>query len=322
MSVLYPLRFQPILRRYLWGGRRLETLGKKLGPGEDYAESWEIADHGAEQSVVAAGPLAGKTLHALLREFPAPLLGRHAPCVRFPLLFKFLDARDRLSFQVHPDDARAARLDPPDSGKTEAWVVLDAQPHGYLYAGLRRGISRDTLKRELARRTVELCCQRIEPRPGDCYFIPAGVVHAIGPGLLLAEIQQSSDVTYRLFDYDRLGADGRPRPLHVAEALDAIAYDYGPVQPQVPEPTGAPGVERLVSCEKFVLDRWTISHTCPSPADSRCHILVVLEGTVEVSGDAASEPLGRGGVVLLAAELGGSRVHAREPTVVLDIYLP
>jgi mannose-6-phosphate isomerase len=322
MTVLYPLRFQPILRRYLWGGRRLESLGKSLGSASDYAESWEIVDHGDDQSRVAAGPLAGQTLGALARDFAGPLLGRHAPVPRFPLLFKFIDAHDRLSLQVHPDDARAARLDPPDSGKTEAWVILAVEPHSYIYAGLRRDIDRDTLKHELARRTAELCCEEIQPRAGDCFFLPAGVVHALGPGLLVAEVQQASDTTYRLYDYDRLGPDGRPRPLHVAEALDAIDYAYGPVRAQSPRATGVPGVERLVACPQFVLDRWSLAGPHRAGGDDRCHILAVLEGAIDVPGDPLGEPLAAGGVMLLPAELGPLEVKAAGHAVVLDAYLP
>jgi mannose-6-phosphate isomerase len=322
MAALYPLRFRPVLRRYLWGGRRLESLGKSLGPGADYAESWEIVDRAADQSVVDAGPLAGRALHDLVRQFGPALLGRHAGVERFPLLFKFLDAHDRLSLQVHPDDARAARLDPPEPGKTEAWVILDVEPRSFLYAGLRRGIDRATLQHELARHTAELCCERIEPRVGDCYFLPAGVVHALGPGLLVAEIQQPSDTTYRLYDFDRLGPDGKPRPLHVHEALEAIDYNYGPVAPQVPQPTEVPGVERLAACPQFVLDRWSINRPHRAGGDDRFHILAVLDGAIEVQGDAARRPASAGDVVLLPAGLGTVDVQAAGPAVVLDAYLP
>ncbi len=322
MSVLYPLRFQPVLRRYMWGGRRLESLGKQLGPGDDYAESWEIVDRGADQSIVSAGPLAGRTLAELMNQYGHPLLGRHAGLERFPLLLKFLDANERLSLQVHPDDARAAKLDPSDLGKSEAWVVLAVEPRSYVYAGLRRGIDRDMLEHEIARRTVELCCERIEPRVGDCYFLPAGVVHAIGPGLLIAEIQQASDTTYRLYDYDRVSPSGQPRQLHVAEALEAIDYDYGPVRAQKPQPTGVQGVERLVDCDHFVLDRWTLLGTHRAGGDERCHILVVLEGAVDIAGDPLGQRLVRGGVIMLPAQLGAVDVQARDRAVVLDAYLP
>jgi mannose-6-phosphate isomerase len=320
--MLYPLRFLPILRRYLWGGRRLEALGKPLGPFHDYAESWEIADHGVDQSVVAEGPLAGRTLGELVRQHGRELLGRHAGVQQFPLLFKFLDAHDRLSIQVHPDDARARRLDPPDLGKTEAWVVLAAEPGSYLYAGLRRGFDRNTLAREVARRTCELCLERIEPHAGDCFFLPAGVVHALGPGLLVAEIQQASDTTYRLYDWSRLGPNGQPRQLHVAEALEAIDYEHGPVAARQPQPTDRAGVERLVACDKFVLDRWRLSGAAEAGGDERCHIVCVLDGAVEIQGDPREGPVERGGVVLLPAELGPVGVKARDTAVLLDAYLP
>ncbi len=238
MSQLYPLRFQPILRRYMWGGRRLESLGKVLGEERDYAESWEIVDRLQDQSIVALGPLAGTTLHELVQGQGRALLGRHAGATRFPLLFKFLDAQERLSIQVHPDDRRAVMLDPPDLGKTEAWVILAAAPGSYLYAGLRRGIDRQTLEREIVRHTCELCVQRIEPKVGDCFFIPAGAVHGLGPGLLVAEIQQASDTTYRLYDWGRPGPDGRPRPLHVAQALEVVDFNLGPLAAASPQHDG------------------------------------------------------------------------------------
>jgi mannose-6-phosphate isomerase len=322
MSALYPLRFQPILRRYLWGSRRLESLGKQLGIGSDYAESWEIVDRGPDQSVVLAGALAGKTLGELVRDHQQALFGRHAGQERFPLLFKFLDANERLSIQVHPDDARARERDPPDLGKSEAWVILGAEPRSYVLAGLLRGITRTMLASELERRTVELSCARVEPRVGDCFYLPPGVVHAIGPGLLVAQIQQASDTTYRLYDFDRVGADGVPRTLHVAEALECIDYDYGPVTAQTPQPTGQPGVEQLVAGDKFVLDRFKVRGTSRMGGGQRCHILAVIEGSLSVAGDPQGAPLTRGGVVLLPAELGEVEVQAAGDTVVLDAYLP
>ena len=245
-----------------------------------------------------------------------------SPCERFPLLFKFLDAQHRLSIQVHPDDARAARLNPPDLGKTEAWVVLAVEPHSYLYAGLRHGIDRDTLAAELERHTVELSCERIEPRVGECFFLPPGVVHAIGPGLMVAEIQQASDTTYRLYDYDRRGPDGKPRQLHVEEALEVIDYTHGPVSAQRPQPTATSGVERLVNCDKFVLDRVSVRGSHRAGGDQRCHILAVLEGEIAIAGDPLDRPLTRGGVALLPAELGATELLSPSAAVVLDAYLP
>jgi mannose-6-phosphate isomerase len=322
MTLLYPLRFHPILRRYLWGGRRLEGLGKPLGEGDDYAESWEIVDRPGDQSTVAFGPLAGCTLSELVARHADKLLGRHAGCGRFPLLVKFLDAHKRLSLQVHPDDARAALADPPDVGKTEAWVILDAAPESYLFAGLRRAVDRDLLAREVARGCGELCAHRVEPKVGDCFFLPAGVLHALGPGLLVAEIQQAGDTTYRLYDWNRRGPDGQPRPLHVQQALAAIDYDYGPVDRQQPQPTENPHAERLVAGDKFVLDRWKLAETGQVGGDRRCHVLVVLSGTLAIERDPADQPLVAGSVVLLPAELDSVTVYAHGGAVFLDAYLP
>jgi len=323
MTDLYPLRFQPLWRHYLWGGRRLETvLNKPIPPDQLCAESWEIVDRGPEQSRVLHGKLAGRSLHELIRDHATALLGRHAGHPRFPLLLKFLDAQQPLSLQVHPDDARAALLSPPDLGKTEAWVILAAEPGSHLYAGLRRGFDRQALERELSRGTCQLCVERLEPQPGDCIFLPAGVVHALGPGLLVAEIQQSSDTTYRLFDWNRLGPDGRPRQLHVAESLATINYDYGPVSVRKPQPTELAHVERLVACDKFVLDRWRIDAPQSIGGDDRCHLVVVLEGAVTLPGDPAGEPLALGQVALVPAACGPLQIAPLTKSTLLDIYLP
>ena len=320
--MLYPLRFQPLLRRYLWGGRRLESvLGKPLPPGDDYAESWEVCDRRDDQSVIAAGPLAGTTLGQLVRAHGDELLGRHHPQPRFPLLFKFLDANKTLSVQVHPDDALAARLTPPDLGKTEAWVVLDAQPGSVIYAGLKRGFDRAALEREVVRGTCELCLHRFEPRVGDCVLLPAGAVHALGAGLVIAEIQQSSDTTYRLFDFNRLGPDGKPRTLHVAEALDATDFALGPIDARPPRPTSEPHVVRLAECDKFVLERWEFDSPQSLPGDNRCRILAVLSGSVMLAGDPAG-PLGKGDTALVPASVGLVEMTPQGRTVLLSIHLP
>ena len=192
MPNLYPLRFEPILRRYLWGGRRLETvLGKRLGDGDDYAEIWEIVDHGNDHSVVTHGPHARRTLHELVTEFGPELFGRHVPQAQFPLLLKFLDANKTLSVQVHPNDQQAAELDPPDLGKTEAWVVLAAEPGSKIYAGLQPGVDRDVLQQHVEAGTCDRCLYQFQPQVGDCILLEAGTVHAIGAGLVIAEIQQA-----------------------------------------------------------------------------------------------------------------------------------
>jgi mannose-6-phosphate isomerase len=323
MSALYPLRFRPILRHYVWGGRKLvEQFAKPEGGQSVVAESWEICDRGDDQSIVSFGPLAGRSLRDVAQEFPRELYGDLPQPQRFPLLFKFLDAREPLSVQVHPNDEQAARLAPPDLGKTEAWVVLSAAPGSVIYAGLKRGFDRAALAREVARGTTELCLHRFEPRVGDCVFLPAGTVHALGAGLVVAEIQQASDTTYRLFDWNRVGADGRPRELHVEQALAAVDDRRGPVEPQQPRPTGEPGVEHLVECDKFILDRWTLDAPRPLATTGRPRILAVLSGRAILSGDASGKPLRPGDTALVPAACNAVSIEPLEVTALLVAALP
>lgn len=323
MENLYPLRFRPIFRQYIWGGRRLgDVLGKPIGSQGVYAESWEIVDHGVDQSVVASGPLTGTTLGALVRQRGEELLGTAAVPRQFPLLLKFLDAAKTLSVQVHPNDNQASRLDPPDFGKTEAWVVLDAEPGATIYAGLKPGVDRAALAKAIQAGRCEECLHRFQPRVGDCVFIPAGTVHAVGQGLLVAELQQASDTTYRLFDWNRLDAEGNPRPLHIAEGLAVVDFVRGPVEPQEPQPTDREDVVRLVGCDKFVVDRGCFSSSQAVGGDGRFHIVVVLQGAVTVAGDVGGVPLERGGSLLLPACLGSVELAPAGEAVILDAYLP
>ena len=318
MNPWYPLRFQPLLRRYLWGGRRLQTmLGKKIGD-EDCAESWEIVDRGTDQSVVIHGRLTGWTLHQLITRHGPEMLGRHHPQDRFPLLLKLLDCQQDLSVQVHPNDRQAAKLDPPDLGKTEAWVVLHADPGSRIYAGLKSGVDRTGFERSIAEGRITECLHWFQPSVGDCVFIPAGTVHALGAGLVVAEIQQASDTTFRLYDWDRVGPDGRARPLHVQQALDVIDFDTGPVNPQpVPIPDG-PAIQQLVECDKFVLER-RVFDTARRLGEGDCfHLLAVIGGRFSVA-DATLNP---GDVLLLPAAADGIRCQPMDRAVVLDIRLP
>lgn len=323
MDALYPFRFEPILRRYIWGGRRLGAeLGKSIGDGEDYAESWEVCDHGDDQSRVSAGSLKGKTLGELVSERGEELLGVHHPQPRFPLLIKFLDAQKTLSVQVHPNDEQGAKLDPPDYGKTEAWVVMGANDGAKIYSGLKRGFDREALAREISRGTCELGLNQFEPTPGDCVFIPAGTVHALGAGLLIYEIQQSSDTTFRLFDWNRVGTDGNPRPLHIEQALEVIDFERGPVEPVKPESGEKAGVEVLVRSDKFVLERWSIASERSLESNHRCHLVSVVEGELSVEGDESGAPLMRGSTILIPASSDSVKLIPQGNTVALVAYLP
>ena len=307
--MLPPLVFAPLYRRYLWGGRRFATvLGRDLPPGADYAESWEVVDRGIDQSVVTAGPLAGVTLGSLARERGPELLGRHACQAAFPLLFKFLDACRDLSVQVHPDDARASRLPTPDRGKTEAWYIVDALPGSRIYAGTRPGIDAAALAAAVRDGRCADAIHSFVATPGDCVHVPAGTIHALGAGLLVAEIQQSSDVTYRLHDWNRVGADGRARPLHVAEGLEAVTR-FGPVDP-VPRVSPAAGEHVLVRNDHFVLAEVRPDGTWRVGGDDGCHLLVVLDGSIRLDDSVGLPELVRGRCVLLPASAGSRRVES------------
>lgn len=321
--MLYPLQFQPLLKRYLWGGRRLgELLGKPLGDAEDYAESWEVVDHPDGQSVVANGPLAGQTLRTIVEQHGPELFGRHHPQASFPLLFKFLDCQRHLSVQVHPNDQQAALQQPPDLGKTEAWVILDARPGSVIYAGLKRGFDRAALAREINTGNTESCLHKIEPQVGDCIFIPAGTVHALGAGLVVAEIQQASNTTYRLFDWNRVDDQGRGRPLHIEQALDVIAYQRGPVQPQRPVAGDDPACQLLVDCDKFVLERWELAGDRSLGNDQRFHLLAVLSGEITLDHEFLPTPLSLGNTVLIPACCADLSIRPASAATLLHVVLP
>ncbi len=321
-----PLFFSPILKRIRWGGRRLGTLlGKPLGPETDYAESWEIVDHGDDQSTLAQGPDAGWTLQQFVRERNAKLFGQHAGLKQFPLLVKFLDANDRLSLQVHPNDAQAKTYDPTENGKTEAWVIVHAEPGSRLYAGLKQGVDRQTLREQLTNGHLEECLHQIEVSAGDCVFIPAGTVHAIAEGIVLAEIQQSSDLTFRLHDWGRLGTDGRPRPLHVEESLACIDFARGPVSPVVPQKLASEGrTEKLAACEYFAMHRHQSAEAFSIPVENRFHVLMMLAGSADLTAEGKTYLLELGQTVLIPAACADVKITPRTdaPCIVLDAFLP
>lgn len=323
---LEPLAFTPILRRLVWGGRKLGTLlGKPIGEGDDYAESWELADYHDEVSVVRDGMYAGITLRDFVQKRPADLFGpAHSGQEQFPLLVKLLDARENLSVQVHPDDTLGREL-AGDSGKTEAWVVLHAEPGSVIYAGLKPGVDRRALERGIAKGEVEPLLHRIEPKPGDCILVEAGTVHALGEGVVIAEFQQMSDATFRVFDWNRVGADGRPRELHVEKAMRCIDFDRGPVDPVVPAPQvleNGDVREPLAKCAYFELERWTLTAATEIGRDDRFTILMVLDGEVRVRGPRGDLSSRRGETVLLPASIGATMIYPVGRAVVLACQQP
>lgn len=319
-----PLFFPPILKRIRWGGRRLESLlGKPIGPETDYAESWEVVDHGADQSTMDAGEFAGWTLARFVKERNRELFGRHAGRTQFPLLVKFLDANDRLSLQVHPNDAQAKTFDPAENGKTEAWVILHAEPRSQLYAGLKQGIDRETLRQHLKTGQLEDCLHKFAVAAGDCVFIPAGTVHAIAEGIVLAEIQQSSDLTFRLHDWGRLGTGGRPRELHGEAGLSAIDFARGPVSPVIPRKLNS-NTEELVSCEYFTMRRHQNQESFSIQTDDRFHVLMMLKGAADLTAAGNHYPMPLGQSVLIPADCLDVVISPRggSSCTLLDAFLP
>lgn len=286
MSALYPMIFRPIFKERVWGGRNLERLyGKALPPGSVIGESWEISDRPGDVSVIANGSLAGHDLHWLVENHRADLLGRaRLEAGRFPLLIKLLDASEKLSLQVHPPAARAVELG--GNPKTEMWYIADATADAELYVGLKRGVTRADFERRIAAGSVEECFHRLPVKPGDAMFLPSGRVHAIGAGLVIFEIQQNSDTTYRVFDWNRMGLDGRPRELHIAQSLASI--DFNDFEPGLVrcEETPASGVRSrlLVNDPLFRVQHCTAPSAGPLlMRDSILRIIGVVEGGMTIA---------------------------------------
>lgn len=319
MLAPYFLLTDPAFRSYLWGGRKLATvLGKSLPDDEVWAESWEVVDHAEHQSFIRNGQFAGQTIRQLAETHPSWLLG-NSNAVRLPLLFKYLDCQRVLSVQVHPDDHFAIRMNPPDLGKTEAWYIVDAEPGATLYAGLKQGVNKDELCAAIDKGEVENCLHQIQPKRGDCIFIPAGTVHALGAGLLVAEIQQASNTTFRLFDWNRVDANGKLRDLHIEQSLKVIDFESGPRPTQVPAATEQPGRERLVSCEKFNFDRIVQSNAIAG--DGRLHILSAPYGVVEIACGPERLQLAMGQTVIVPAAMAKVDVSVSKDCVLLDMYV-
>jgi mannose-6-phosphate isomerase len=325
--LLYPLRFEPIYQYRLWGGRRLADLISAPLPGDGpIGEAWILSDREDHQSRVANGPLKGRTIGHVLEQFPEQSLGKLAQRFRrFPLLLKFLDAREMLSVQVHPTAANADLLPAGETAKTEAWVVLEAEPKSRIYAGLKPGTTADDLRRALANGTVadHLAC--FTPKPGDGVFIPAGTVHALGGDVVVFEVQQNSDVTFRLYDWDHVDAKtGKPRELEVDQALACIDFANaaaGLVAPVVESSTPVDR-ERLFCCEHFRLWRLRGQSLFTVGAAGIPRVLVCIEGAGQVEQGGANYAVGKGEVWLLPAVVGACAFRPRTAVSLLELALP
>ncbi len=279
MQLTEPIVFEPLFMERVWGGRRLETLfNKRLPAGVRVGESWELVDREEAQSVVHTGPLRGQTLNELWTNFHEPVFGKNTPAgsARFPLLFKLLDAQERLSVQVHPPArvARALNGEP----KTEMWYVADTYLDADIFAGLNAGVGREDFERALRDGKVAEKIHHIAMKPGDAIFIPSGRIHAIGAGNVIVEVQQNSDTTYRVFDWNRLGLDGKPRQLHIEESMQSI--DFDDIEPAVAQPAG----ETLVQCDYFAVEKWDLQSPRKAFDEGKFAVFTMLSGEVECGG--------------------------------------
>lgn len=309
---LYPLKFRSIFKKTPWGGNRLAALfGKDLPPGGGIGESWEVADHGSDNSIITNGIYKDMRLHQLLEDVKAGDLlgGEHRGEKRFPLLVKFIDTADRLSLQVHPDDSYARTHEPPgESGKMEAWYVIHAEAGAWIIRGVRPGTTRKDLESCLGDRSLEDYMNFLPVQPGDVIFIPPGTLHAIGPGIVLLEVQQNSDITYRLYDWDR------SRELHVQKALDVIdfapseEYRQDKIKPTLLSPPPRKR-EQLIKCEKFVMEYLELCEQCDIEHISTFNILTVIQGASRiVYGESEGLEVSAGESVLIPAMLRGYKL--------------
>jgi mannose-6-phosphate isomerase len=274
----YPIKCMPIFKERIWGGRALATaFGKALPAGRKIGESWELADLPHDKTVVANGPFRDRTIAGLVQEYPEEISGTRDFPSPFPLLIKLLDAQDVLSVQVHPDAQTCMRMGRGEP-KTECWYIIDAKPGAVIYKGLKKEVTREQFAQAIEDGTTAEMLAKVPVERGQCHFLPAGTAHAIGGGLLIAEIQTPSDTTYRVYDWDRVDPTGRPRQLHIDEALQSIHFDV--TADRLPVTT----VGRLVDCEYFKIDkghRGTGAELLLARGQMRTLIVLSGGGTIE-----------------------------------------
>ncbi|MCK4342669.1 MAG: class I mannose-6-phosphate isomerase [Phycisphaerae bacterium] len=322
-----PVVFEPLYKPKPWGGRRLATLFDKSLPGEEpIGESWELVSLPENESHVRGGPLAGRTLAELVERWGPGLLGG-VPLIddRFPLLIKFLDACEHLSVQVHPKPAGDTTAFQPGV-KHEAWFVLHAEPGAQLFIGLQPGVGPEEVARVANTPRMVDVLRVWEGRPGQCYYLPSGTLHALGAGLVVAEVQTPSDITYRAYDWDRVGMDGQPRELHVEQALRNIRYDVTEemiLQPRARRAGALAPVTRVATCERFVMDLVRLdagfSQVVP-PGQMR--VWMVLSGSGRLTGDHNECAFAKGDVVLIPADSRETQVELKTACEWIEVTIP
>lgn len=318
---LYPLKFRNIFKETPWGGNRLKELyGKDTPQGKKIGESWEIVDRDGYDSVIANGSYQGTTLHRLILKRPKELFGdSDASHARFPLLVKFIDVTGRLSLQVHPDDTYAKTRE-EDSGKTEAWYVIRTEPGSWVVSGLRRGVSLEFFERcirEGVKEKIESCLHFLSVKAGDTIFIPPGTLHAAGNGLMLLEIQQNSDLTYRVYDW------GSDRPLHLEKAMEVLKYPspHEKIQSQPIYPPKGRGTLPL-ECDKFIMELLELEDTYVGRT-SGFHILTFIKGSCDIYyGEGERLEADAGDNLLIPSVLKGYKINPRGSCKVVRTSVP
>lgn len=274
--MLYPLKLRPLVKQRIWGGRRLASLYELPPESGLIGEAWVVANHFSDNSPIVNGPLAGKTLGEILRKHPYELLGTPTAPENFPLLIKLLDTGSDISIQVHPDDNHAARFEHA-RGKTELWYIMHASPEAQIVHGLKPGVTPEAFTRSITAGTVEERLHRVKVKAGDLFYIPPGLVHALGKDILAAEIQVNSDITYRIYDYNRVDNNGLPRQLHIEKALAVIDYN---LHPEAPHPT------KSFTCSMFRVDLLDLKghHVAHRPA-GETEVFLIVEGSGYLQAD-------------------------------------
>lgn len=327
---MYPLKFHPVYKEKIWGGDALRRLYGRELPSSQIGESWDVSAHPHGQSVVANGPLVGRKLADLLKEYSREIMGCSplAPNGEFPLLVKLLDANDWLSIQVHPDDEYARVHENGSLGKTEAWLILHAEPGARIVYGIKPGTTKEQFAQALKDGSVEALCQMVTVSAGEVYSVPAGMIHALGAGVVVAEVQQNSDTVYRVYDWGRVGDDGKLRELHIEKALDVIDFTRSASETSTgigDEHTyyGRRGscVRKLLAAnEKFIMERLKIQGQWAPENDDRFYIYMVLSGEVTVSGGGETLQLAAGDSILVPASCLDLQITG--DGVLLRSYIP
>lgn len=330
-EIIYPLTFKPILKDYIWGGNNLHNWGKN-SPSAKIAESWEASCHPKGIGIISSGILKGKTLPEIIDAYGASIVGTNLEGKKYPLLIKFIDANEKLSVQVHPSDEYAAIEN--ESGKNEMWYIVSAKPDAFIYYGLKGNITKDIFKDAIKNGTIEECLYKLQVKAGDAVYIPAGTVHAIGSGIVVIEVQQNSDATYRVFDYNRKDSDGKLRPLHIDKALDIIDFSNkraNKIQKGIRIKIGNKSYKTILAANKYfsseLLEFNDIIKMKSDP--EKFFIYTLIDGLLTLSYQSSSITLKKGTTVLIPAQLGEytllgkfKAIKAYVPNLEEDIFKP